>query len=307
MAAAKRTGTKKKAAPVRSGRGTASKKNTASTSQGFQTEIILLLILGATALMVISNFGVGGFAGNAISSALFGTMGAIAYLFPLLFFIVAVFLIANRGNRLAGKKVIAFLFLFLVLCGLIQLLTEGYLPNATFADYYAVGADYHSGGGVIGGAICKSTTAAFGIVGSYVILILVIVVCLINMTQRSFFGFFYKIGDLIRAGINSRKESYAYREPEREMKREIRQKEKERKRKERQAVRMQRLEEAMEREDEISRRQEFDIPVIPRESFHKRKEACLRTFGHGGDREAVCKGTNECKTEKEKPFESGSG
>lgn len=265
MATAKRTTAKKKAAAARSSRAGSTGRQNITDSRGFQTEIILILILGATALMVISNFGIGGFVGNTISSALFGVMGAIAYAFPFLFFLAAVFLMANKGNRLAGKKIIAALVLFLVLCGLIQLLTEGYLPNASFADNYAVGSDYHSGGGVIGGAISKSTTAAFGIAGSYVILILMILVCLINMTQRSFFGFFYRIGDLIRQGAQNRRESRAFREPEREMKREIRQKEKERKRKERQAVRMQRLEEAMEREDEIQRQQEFDIPVIPRE------------------------------------------
>ena len=41
----------------------------------------------------------------------------------------------------------------------------------TLADYYSVSSVYHTGGGVIGGAICISTTSAFGVAGGYVIIV----------------------------------------------------------------------------------------------------------------------------------------
>ena len=73
------------------------------------------------------------------------------------------------------------------LCGLLQLLTEGYTPSTTFADYYALSSEYHTGGGVIGGAVCISTASAFGTVGGVVIIVLVLMVSMIIITQRSFF------------------------------------------------------------------------------------------------------------------------
>ena len=52
----------------------------------FQTEIIIFVILAACVILMASNFGVGGFVGDAISNFCFGLMGLMAYLFPIVFF-----------------------------------------------------------------------------------------------------------------------------------------------------------------------------------------------------------------------------
>ncbi len=83
-----------------------------------------------------------------------GVMGLMAYAFPFGLFGVSVFLISNKGNVLAYKKTAAAAVLFLVLCGVFQLLTEGYAESTTLAEYYKVSSQYHTGGGAIGGAIC---------------------------------------------------------------------------------------------------------------------------------------------------------
>ena len=85
------------------------KKNAAkqSVSSGFQTEIILLIILAASVILLFSNFGMGGFAGNAISSFAFGAVGLLAYIFPVLLFLGSAFLLSNRQNSLAYKKFFA--------------------------------------------------------------------------------------------------------------------------------------------------------------------------------------------------------
>ena len=54
-------------------------------SQSFlKDEIIILSALAAGILLLISNFGIGGFVGDAVSSVLFGLFGTIAYIICVL-------------------------------------------------------------------------------------------------------------------------------------------------------------------------------------------------------------------------------
>ena len=98
-----------------SGRNT--KKKTAMEQEvgRFQTEIILF----------------GGFVGDAISNFCFGLMGLMAYLFPIVFFLESAFILINKTNRLAYKKLAAAFVMFLFLCGAAQLLTDGYMQSTT--------------------------------------------------------------------------------------------------------------------------------------------------------------------------------
>lgn len=61
-----------------------------------------------------SNFGLGGFVGDAISNFCFGVMGLLAYLFPVAFFLGASFLLINKMNHLAYKKFAAAFVMFLI-------------------------------------------------------------------------------------------------------------------------------------------------------------------------------------------------
>ena len=188
----------------------------------FETEILILVSLAACVILLVSNFGMGGFVGDAISSFCFGTMGLMAYIFPIAFFGTVAFLISNKSNRLAYKKTVAAWVLYLFLCGAMQLLTESYTTSTTLKDYYALSADYKTGGGIIGGALCISITSAFGVVGSYVILVLAVLVCMIIITQHSLLDFLsnliMKISDLVKSG----QQHYRDGEPERELKKAAR-------------------------------------------------------------------------------------
>lgn len=67
------------------------------------------------------------------------------------------------------------------------------MSSTTMSEYYSTCSTYRTGGGVLGGAICISTTSAFGVAGGYVIIILVLLISLILITQKSFFGFVFRI------------------------------------------------------------------------------------------------------------------
>ena len=261
----------------RSGKGTKNtrnaKKPTAMEQEvgKFQTEIIIFVILAACVILMASNFGVGGFVGDAISNFCFGLMGLMAYLFPIVFFLEAAFILINRTNRLAYKKLAAAFVMFLFMCGAAQLLTDGYMKSTTLLDYFSLSADYKTGGGLIGGAICISITSAFGTIGGYVIIILAFVVCMIIITQRSLLDFItmivIKICDFVKEGHTR----YVQGQPERAMRREERARERQLMREERREERIRRLEEEIG-DDEIS---DDDFLLDPTEAKKMKKGGFL--------------------------------
>ena len=230
---------------------TQSKKNTAgkqSISSGFQTEIILLVLMAAAIILMVSCVGLGGNVGGSISKVLMGVMGLMAYIFPVVLFIMAAFLISNEGKVLAYKKTAAAAVLFLICCGLAQLFTEGYTESITLAEYYRISSEYRTGGGAIGGAICISTISAFGTIGAYVIIVLVILVCLILITQHSFLGFLYKVYDKILEAVKGQQALYQEGAPERQLKKQLKVQQRQLAAQERREKRMQELEAALAEE-----------------------------------------------------------
>ena len=325
MAASAKNRTGKRKATGRSKKGT--KRQEAATS-GFRGEILLLFILAVAVILLASNFGVGGVVGDAISSFCFGAFGLMSYLFPIFLVIGSAFFIANRKSRLAQKKILAGLLLFLNFCGLIQLLTEGYMETTPLMEYFHNSAYYHTGGGLVGGALCISTTAAFGTIGAYAILILVGVVCLIIITQRSFFGF---VNGII-FGIGKKAGAlFERRETEPEPKRPARirtQKEKQpkavRPRKERRKsestaepvdFQIQRSEEPLEKESETSEDSYLILnpeeALVPEEKEEENTEVPARTKQPKSSEEEIASGIQNIQKEidkrtekKEKPYQT---
>ena len=297
MAATKKPTNRKGTGRSSSGRKNTKKKTTAkqSVTSGFQTEIILLIILAASIILIFSNLGMGGTVGATISAAFFGVMGILAYLFPLLIFGCAVFLVSNRRNPLAYKKALAVLVFGIFLCGLIQLLTEGYMPSMTLADYYSVSSVYHTGGGVIGGAICISTTSAFGVAGGYVIIVLVLLISLILVTQKSFFGFVFRVWDAVCALARDGRDMYMEGQPERDLRKELRVQERRQRKEERQAQRIRELEEALaeDAEDENAAAKAEKENAGEKEASKKSASKKKRTGFLEGTKLAPCENKTE--------------
>lgn len=264
MAASNRKRTVKKG---KNSRGTTSRQETA----GFQTEIILFVILAACVILLVSNFGMGGFVGDAISHFCFGLMGMMAYLFPVIFFVGAAFILINKTNRLAYKKMAAVFVMFLFMCATAQLLTDGYMSGTTLMDYFNLSADYKTGGGLIGGALCISITSAFGTAGGIVIIILVYIVCLIIITQRSLLDFVtmlvIRILDLVKNG----RAQYMEGQPERQMRRQVRAQQRKQLREERREEKIRKLEEEIAAEGE----EEEDFLLDPKEAKNIKKAGFL--------------------------------
>ena len=162
--------------------------NRAKKAQGspaLQEEIIILCVLAVCILMLISNFGLGGLAGEVCSAILFGIFGWMAYLIPVLLFGAAAFLVSNRGNAHAYIKAAALLVLLAVLCALLELIMNPYTPGMGLMAYYKQASVHKNSGGLLGGCLVTLLCPAIGVVGSYVVLIVLAVICAILITERS--------------------------------------------------------------------------------------------------------------------------
>ena len=102
---------------------TAGKKTTAKkehVNEGVRAEVILLAVLAVSILLMLSNFGMGGFVGSAVSDFFFGVFGISEWIFPVVLFAAAAFYIANRRNALIIRKICSLACCFLLFCAFLQ-------------------------------------------------------------------------------------------------------------------------------------------------------------------------------------------
>ncbi|NLG04942.1 MAG: DNA translocase FtsK, partial [Clostridia bacterium] len=157
-----------------------------SNQNGLRDEVILLLILAISVLFLLSNFGLIGAFGDMISDVMFGLFGLFAYIAPIVFFIIIAFGISNKGNRVAVIKVTAAIVLFLVLCAFLQILFGENENITAFREYYTLSSANKEGGGIVGGILSGTLIKTIDIVGTYVVLIILMIVCVVLITEKSF-------------------------------------------------------------------------------------------------------------------------
>ncbi len=148
-------------------------------------EIMLWIILAISVFLFVANLGVGGALGQGIASFFFGMFGIMAFVFPFVLFFLTAFLISNSRNNLAKIKSFGVVLLFITLCALFQMLLVGWNSNYALNEYYDAGSAYHTGGGMVGGAIAALFCPAIGVVGFYLVQIIMLVISFILITQRS--------------------------------------------------------------------------------------------------------------------------
>ena len=85
-------------------RKTAGRKSTGNGNSFLIDEILIWTTLAVSIILLISNFGIAGFLGNAISGFLWNVFGVAAYVIPFILFGLVSFLISNKDNRNAYVK-----------------------------------------------------------------------------------------------------------------------------------------------------------------------------------------------------------
>ncbi len=204
---------KTSSAPRGNGKGQQKKKESVFGFP-FAQEVILWGTLALSVILFISNFGIGGFVGDAISRFFFGVFGFMAYLLPLILFFMVAFLISNRNNPLAWMKAAAVILLVICVCTVVELALNSYQADRDFLDFYKVSAVNRSGGGLAGGVLCTLVCPAFGVAGAYVLVVVLMILCMVLITERSFFEDFRKTSKKVYKNVyeNTREDAAIRRE-----------------------------------------------------------------------------------------------
>ena len=186
------TGTKRsstKTASVRnssrSGKNSSGKKTqNKNQNSGIEREIGLVALLLVCVFLFVSNFGVGGAVGKILSGVLFGLFGLFAYLLPVLVLLMVLFSLANRENLEATLKIAGVVLCAVAFCALMHML----MPNAPeeIKDVYTYCKTNRIGGGLLGGIVAILLKKAVGTVGTYLVLLGILIICVVIITGRSF-------------------------------------------------------------------------------------------------------------------------
>ncbi|MCM1282208.1 MAG: DNA translocase FtsK [Muribaculaceae bacterium] len=181
-------------------------------AESFRTEVILWIIVAVSLLLFISNLGFGGAVGRTVSGFLFGVFGLVAYVLPVLLLIGSFFVVSNRGNFLASIKLVAAVLFVFFLCLFLSLVAYGGDIRPPL-EAYTYSAETKNGGGIIGGAIAYVIVQGFGLVGAYIIDVIVLIICLVLITERSALGGMREGGKKVYESAKENNERYReYRE-----------------------------------------------------------------------------------------------
>ncbi len=202
------------------------KKNASSKQRGsiprseVEKDILLWGMLAVCVLMFLSNLGLGGVVGHAIASFGFGMFGLLTYVVPVGLLIGTFFAVSNAGNRIASIKLVASGFAAVFLCEFIALITQG-ANQGTPAEAFELSSIHHNGGGFVGGLFAGLMTKAFGLTFSYILTLILFMVCMVLITEKGILQRFSKAADRkAREGTKILKERYQESEANREQRRE---------------------------------------------------------------------------------------
>lgn len=205
-------------------RGTSRRKQAAKPEQQensfILTEVAIIAVFAVSVLLFLSNFGLCGVAGDFCRQAMLGMFGKLGYLFPVFLCVGSCFYASNRGNRRAAVKLLASLLTFIALCGLAQMIFGGgYGEEMKLFDYFKQDAVSGKGGGLTGGALVVLLSSTVGTVGAYVILLVLFVIGIVCITEKSLVGAVKKGSGrayrYARDDMDRRRESYEEKREER--------------------------------------------------------------------------------------------
>lgn len=175
----------------------ASKQNGEIEEEVFLGGEIAVWVIGAIMLILeLADFGLCG-AVTKVSDFFFGLFGAIQYVIPIAILFSAFFLYVNEFKPRAVSKVV-FGFIVLIGFGMFAQMIEGIPDKYNIKLLFDNGFKDHSGGGIICGSIAFILNKAVGKVGTYIIIALAIIICIVLFTEVSLIEVIRSItGDVI--------------------------------------------------------------------------------------------------------------
>ncbi len=188
-----RSGSSSKASGKKTQTAGAAKRSQAADSSAKEgipmtNEIQMIASIGAMLIMILSNFGLCGYLGKALSSFFFGIFGIVQYVMPVAFCMGVFILIANDYSLLSIKKCTSGFVTLLMISAFAQIIYQG--ESVKSSELFSQAIEDHHAGGILGGGIGYILKSGFGTAGALVIVFCILILSLIMLTQRSFVGFF---------------------------------------------------------------------------------------------------------------------
>lgn len=174
------------------------KGNEATTKDlALRKEITILFILALAILLFISNFTKEASLLAGISKVMFGIFGITAYIFPILLFLGITFAISNMDNIRAKIKFAAFICAYFFICTLIEMITNPLTEEMKLATYYINSSELKNGGGLVGGLFSNLFIPLLGTIGTYIMLIVFLIISFVIITEKSFISGIKKGGNKV--------------------------------------------------------------------------------------------------------------
>lgn len=151
---------------------------------------MLIVIFAAAIFLFLCVIGiVHGTASAAISKAMFGVFGLLAYLVPIIIFLGFAFGISNRGNTVAIIKLVSsviLVFLAGIIAFLIMKQEQMIVSTSLVKDLYNTSAEHRAGGGVLFGSIAHGLYKLVGFGGTLFVVAVLGIISIVFITEKSF-------------------------------------------------------------------------------------------------------------------------
>lgn len=189
-------------------------KNKQIQDNQLRNDCIILFSIACAIILILTNFNLAGTLGRGIKWLMFGVFGVMGYIFPFVLAASVIFLMVNRDLiRVARIKTVAVYGLLIVLCGMIQCVyNKPAVMESNVGEVFTYCADYKAGGGFSGGILCK-VLSPIGAIGTFVILMILAIICIVIITEKSFVSGLKNVKKSSQRMMQEAKEDYsAYRQ-----------------------------------------------------------------------------------------------
>ncbi len=199
------------------------KKKRKKKNNGKRNEIAGIIIIGLAIFLAVTIYmSVDSVFGNMIKDVVFGLCGMIGYVVPVIIGVIGVLFIASRKKNTNTSKLVLLGLAVLFVFSLANLAVAADVFDASdnFGDFvkgsFDAGAQTQMGGGAVGALLSYWTFLFLGEVGSYIVFITGIAVCVLALTNLSL----KKVGEDIGSAVKTTYDGYKTRaEARREQKR----------------------------------------------------------------------------------------
>jgi len=212
--------------------------NRKKTSSAIHFEIAILMSLAVCILLFLSNFGWIGVIGDVVSGFFFGVFGILAYIMPILIFLFLLFCFLNARKRsMARSKTLTktakrerdlqylriVLICILVVCvaTLSELIAHSYDMEMVTFDFYNRSATLRNGGGLLGGLLVRGFVSLLGVLGTYIVVSIVLLICLIVLSGKPILSLMGNRSKQVYADVRERQKTVNKNKEEKRAKAEL--------------------------------------------------------------------------------------